>query len=217
MPISVITVGTQSVNVVTLPIAPALRSVEFKWHDSIAVSPRSFTGQMQRQAWPGADMWMGTFTLPPLTIAQADVWEAALLQLRGVQNAFQLGDPRKKTPRGSVAGSPAVDNTQNNGNPAMSQALGTKNWAPGAVGVLLAGDYLMAGFRMYRVLDDVTADSSGNAVIPIWPSLREQPTSGLNIATSNCVALLCLAENDRSSSADYTRLTKLSFQFMEYR
>jgi hypothetical protein len=217
MPISVITVGAQTVNVVTLPTVPGMRSVEFKWHNSVAVSPRSFTGQMQRQAWPGADMWSGTFTLPPLTQAQADVWEAALLQCRGVQNAFQLGDPRKKIPRGTPTGSPAVDNSQNGGNQAMSQALGTKGWTPATSGLLLAGDYIMAGFRMYRVLDDVASDGLGKALIPIAPSLREQPTDNWSIATSNCVALLCLAENDLSSSGDYTRLSKLSFQFMEYR
>lgn len=217
MPISTITVGGKSVSVVTLPSTPALREVQFTYHDAVAVSPRSFTGQMQAQVWPGADMWSGTLTLPPLTQAQADQWEAALLQLRGMAYAFQLGDPRKLVPRGNPVGSPAVDNTQNGGNPAMSQAIGIKGFTPSATGVLLRGDYLQADYRMYRVLDDVNADGSGKAVIPIWPSLREVPTNNFAIATSNCMALLRLAENDRNVTADFTKHTKLSFKFMEWR
>jgi hypothetical protein len=55
--------------------------------------------------------------------------------------------------------------------------LGTKGWTPYAAGVLLVGDYIQGGYWLYRVLDDVNADDSGNAVIPIWPSIREQPYS----------------------------------------
>lgn len=216
MSITVITVGGLSVNLVALPAAPGLRSVEFKMHDSVAASPRSFTGQMQVQAWPGADMWSGTLTLPPLTAAQADVWEAALMQLRGIQNAFQIGNPLKAVPRGTVAGTPVVHNATT-GNLAMAQALGTSGWTASAAGVLLAGDYMQVGYRLYRVLDDVTADSGGLATIPVWPSLREVPANGSAIVTASARALVRLADNDRSSSADYTKLTKLSFQFMEYR
>jgi hypothetical protein len=216
MPSSVITVGTFSATLIPTPPVP-LRSVEFNFEDAIAQSPRSFTGQMQTQAWPGADLWSGTATFAPLTQLQADQVIAFLMGLRGLQNSFQMGDPLKKVPRGTAAGAPAVDNTQNNGNPAMSQQIGTKGWTASAAGVLLAGDYMQVGYRLHRVVYDVNADSSGNAVIAIWPSLREVPTNSSAIATSNCQGLMRLAQNKRGWASDYTRLSKISFPFMEYR
>jgi hypothetical protein len=70
-----------------------------------------------------------------------------------------------------------VDNTVAGGNAAGSQTLGTQGWTPNAVGVLLQGDWFQVGYRLYRVLDNINADGSGKALLPIWPSLREQPTN----------------------------------------
>ena len=215
---TIITVGGLVRPIYLLPaLTVPLRSVQWNFEDSVAQSPRSFTGQMQTQEWPGADMLSGTATFPPLTQVQADQVIAFLMGLRGLTNGFQLGDPLKTTPRGSASGAPLVDNTQNNGNPAMSQQIGTKGWTASATGVLLSGDWIQVGWRMHRVLYDVTADSSGKAVIAIWPSLREVPTDGDTILTSNCQGLMRLAENKRSWSADYTKLTRISFNFMEFR
>lgn len=216
MPASIITVGSFSITLVpALPVP--LRSIEWSFEDAVALSPRSFTGQMQTQQWPGADMWSGTATFAPLTQLQADQVISFLMSLRGPSYAFLLGDPLKTTPRGNVLGSPAVDNSQNNGNPAMSQSIGTKGWTASAAGVLLAGDYIQVGYRLHRVVYDVNADGSGDAVIVIWPSLREVPTDSGAIATSNCQGLMRLAQNKRGWSSDFTRLTKVSFPFLEYR
>ncbi|GGA79566.1 hypothetical protein GCM10011507_33510 [Edaphobacter acidisoli] len=151
--------------------------MEWNYLDSVARVRSVFTGQSQTQQWFGADMLGGTAELPPLTVAQADDWEAFLMQLRGSALAFQLSDPLRPTIRGSGAGSPMVDNTQPGGNAAGSQMLATKGWTANAVNVLRRGDWIEVQYRMYRVLDDVTADSNGNAIIPIWPSLREQPAA----------------------------------------
>jgi len=175
MPISTITIGTQTIQVVALPAAPGLRSIDWDYSDAVAGVSSVFTGQKQRQQWPGADRLSGVAHLPPLTIAQADDWEAFQMQLRGIANAFQMGDPLRLKPRGSGAGAPIVDNTQPGGNAAGSQTLATKGWTANAVNVLRRGDWLQMGYRLYRALDDMSADSAGNAMIPIWPSLREQP------------------------------------------
>jgi hypothetical protein len=122
-------------------------------------------------------MLSGTMTLPALTQAQADSWISFLMQLRGMANAFQIGDPFQPLPRGSGSGAPMVDNTVAGGNPPGSETLGTKGWTPNAQGVLLQGDWIQVGYRLYRALDNVNADGSGKALIPIWPTLRETPTS----------------------------------------
>jgi hypothetical protein len=213
--ISLITLGGNTVSVVSLPASPGLQSVEFDFTTAVALVTSVFTGQVQTQRWPGADMWSGTATLPPLTQKQFDPWKAALMQLQGMSNAFQLGDPMKSSPSGIVQGTPVVDGSV----PVIGGGitLYTKGWTPSQINLLLPGDYLQVGYRLHTVLDEVISDSSGKASINIWPSLREVPLDGEAIVTNNPVGLFRLATNKGSWSADYTKLSHLSFQFQEYR
>jgi hypothetical protein len=215
--VSVITVGGQSVNLVALPASPGLRSVEFMLSDSVGIVPSAFTRQSQAQEWMGADLWSWTLTLPPLSRLQEDDWACFLMEMRGMANAFQVGAPLKATAQGSVAGTPLVDNAVANGNAAMSQTLGIKGFTASAAGVLKRGDYVQNGYRLYRCLVDVNADSSGKALIPVAPSLREVPTDSSALITSNTKGLWRLAKNDRGYSTDITRLSRMSFAIQEYR
>lgn len=213
--INLITLNANTVSVVTLPSAPGARSVEFTVNDPVAIVSSPFTGQTQAQQWPGADMWSGTLELPSLTQTQADAWISALMQLRGMANAFQLGDPMKTHPRGTPLGSPLCDGSF----PMVAggQVLYTKAWTANKTGLLLTGDYVQVGFRLYRVLDTVNSDATGSALINIWPSLREVPVDNEPVVLTNPLGLFRLATNARTWSADYTKLTKLSFKFQEYK
>jgi hypothetical protein len=217
MSTSIITVNNANVTLVSFPTSSGLRSFDVTINDPTSTVTSPYTGQTQVQAWPGGDMWSGTATLAPLTVAQADDWEAFLMQLRGMSFAFQMGDPLKQTPRGTPSGTPQVDNTQNGNNVAMSQSIGTKGWTASTGNLLLRGDYIQVGYRLHRVLDAVTSDSNGNAVISIWPSLREQPTDSSNVITTGTQGLWRLAGPQRTWSFDVTQLTRISFKFQEYR
>ncbi len=214
--ISLISLNGNTVSVVNLPSSSgAFQSVDWNFTTAVATVTSVFTGQVQAQQWPGADMWSGTATLPPLTQLQADEWISALMQLQGMSNAFQLGDPMKTSPRGSALGTPTA-----NGAISMvagGQTLYTQGWAASHTNLLLPGDYLQIGYRLHRVLDAVISDSSGKAPISIWPSLREAPLNGEAIVTTNPVGLFRLAANKGTWSSDSTSLTHLSFQFQEYR
>jgi hypothetical protein len=214
--VSLISLNGNTVSVVSLPAtAGALQSIDWNFTTAVATVTSVFTGQVQAQKWPGADLWSGTATLPPLTQTQADAWLSALMQMQGMSNAFQLGDPMKKAPRGSAIGDPVVD-----GSVAMvagQQVLHTTGWVPSQTGLLLPGDYLQLGFRLHRVLDPVISNNIGQASINIWPSLREPPPSGELIVLSNPVGLFRLANNKVTWSSGVDHLTHLSFQFQEYR
>ena len=198
----------------TPPVSGAA-SVEFSFTDAVAIVSSPFTGQTQAQAWIGADMWSGTVTLPPLSQQQADVWISALMQCRGMLNAVQVGDPMKAAPRGNPLGTPKcpASPVDTFGQPTLT----TIGWTPGKVGLLLPGDYLQVGFRLHRVLNIVNSDSSGNATINVWPSLREVPAASAPIILANPMGLFRLATNKRTWSSDSTRLSRLSFQLLEYR
>lgn len=213
MSVTTISVGGSNVALVALPSSPGMRRVEFTFKDAVASVLSPFTGQLQTQQWPGADMWAGTFTLPALTRQQAANWITFLMELRGMANVFQIGDPNFQTPLGTPSGTPVVAV----GNAAMSQTLVTSGWTASASGLLLPGDYIQIGYRLHRILDQVNADGSGNATLSIWPSLREAPSSGVPVITSNTQGLFRLASNERKISFDCTTLTHVSFPFQEYR
>jgi hypothetical protein len=135
------------------------------------------------------------------------------MQLQGMSNAFLLGDPLKTTPRGNPQGAPTVDTSITM--PAGGSTLHTFGWVANVSGVLLAGDYIQVGFRLYRVLDTVNVDGSGKAAIAIWPSLREVPSGA--VTTSNTQGLFRLATNDQSWDFDYTKLSNITMDIQEYR
>ncbi|MCU1251537.1 MAG: hypothetical protein JWQ49_4566 [Edaphobacter sp.] len=214
--ISLISLNGNTVGVVSLPAsAGSLQSIDWNFTTAVATVTSVFTGQVQAQRWPGADALSGTATLPPLTQIQADQWISALMQMQGMSNAFQLGDPMKKSPRGSALGSPTADASV--AMVAGGQVLRTKGWTPSQLNLLLPGDYLQIGFRLHRVLDGVNSDSSGKAAINIFPSLREPPLDGQALALFNPVGLFRLASNKVTWSSGVDHLTRLSFQFQEYR
>ena len=215
MSTSTITLNDNSVTLVATPPVSGAASVEFNFTDSVAIVASPYTGQTQAQAWIGADMWSATVTLPPLSQKQADVWVSALMECRGMLNAIQIGDPMKSTPRGNPLGTPTCPATPVD--QFGQSTLTTTGWTPGKVGLLLPGDYLQVGWRLHRVLDIVNSDSSGNATISVWPSLREIPAASALIILNNPMGLFRLATNKRTWSADFTRQTRLSFQLMEYR
>lgn len=225
--ITVLTVGGNPVNVVSVPNFAAnpktssqhhMRVFEVQMFDSVAKVMSPFTGQTQRQGWPGADGWMGTITLPPLTQNQTDLWECFLAECRGIMNPFLLGDPRKSGPRGTLHSSkPVVDLSTAVTNNAGTTKLATRGWTANNFGLLLPNDYIQIGYRLHKNINPVNSDASGKAVLDIWPSLREQPTDGQQVILANPQGLFCLGDNKRGYSAEYTGLTKMSIPVMEYR
>lgn len=136
-------------------------------------------------------VWLATLDAPPMERADAMPWVTFLLKLNGQEGTFLLGDAAAKTPRGSALGTPVVSGGSQTG-----QTLVTGGWTASATGVLKAGDYIQIGQRLYMVLDDVSANGSGAATFDIFPKLRESPTNGTSIVTSNTVGLFRLASSD---------------------
>ncbi len=215
MSISVITLAGQSVNLVAAPPATNARSVDFKLTDTVASVRSLFAGTNQRFRWPGADFWTMTLTMPALQSDDADVWEAFLLDMRGGANAAQFVDPRRPLNKGSMDGIPLVDNAGAVANVIRGEAVATKGWAPDAQLVLLPNDRIQLGYRYHRVIDPVSADSDGKAVVRVWPTLREVPVNSDPVIMANPMGLFALAANDRSFSGDVTRTTRLSVALEE--
>ena len=154
---------------------------------AISRSPFSFAAQVQQF---NGQLWNAEVTLPPLARADAEPWIAFLLKLNGQQGTFLLGDPAGKTPRGTATGTPLVNGASQTG-----QSLVTDGWTISVTNILRAGDYIQIGQRLYKVLNDVNSNGSGQATLDIWPRLRESPSDNASIVTASCVGLFRLASN----------------------
>jgi len=212
-----ITVGGNTYNLVALPSTPGPAEIEFGMFDAIALNSSPYSLQQETQQWPGADAFDAKVTLPPMNSATAAPWRAFLAELRGQLNVFQLQDPSAPLlPLGNVLGSaPVVDSTS--ANLATTTTLGTSGWRQSTARVLLRGDRFQLGYRYHMVVEDVSSDSSGNAQVPIWPSLREHPTAGTALVLRAPKALFRLAANRRAIQWSPARATTLSFPAMEVR
>ena len=196
--------------IVTLPTdPPAPSSIDFTLQDLVATVDNPFTGQQQLQDWQASFIeW--SVSMPPLTRAQAPSWIAFLMSTRGSLNVFQMGDPLATTPRGSVSGTPLV-----NGGSQTGYLLATRGWTHFANGVLLPGDWLQIGYRLYRNLAIANADGNGNATLSIWPQIRESPNDGDALVTSNTKGLFRLKGNARKFSMLGNRTYSLQFDVRE--
>lgn len=195
--------------IVTLPTKPAPSAVDFTASDIVAASISPFTGQFQVQNWQSA--WLeATVSMPPMKDAQARGFVAFLLACNGMANVFQLGDPMRKAPLGSGAGSPAVNGANQTG-----FTLQTKGWTASAAGVLLPGDLLQIGFRLYTNLGVLNADGSGDAIASIWPNIRESPADGAGITLNNTLGIWRLKTNERKWSIKSARTYGIQFEIRE--
>jgi hypothetical protein len=214
---SIITVGTNSYNLIPLPTFPGVSQISLTMEDSVAVVQSPFVpSQVQTQTWPGADKWSLEFTLPKMSRQTAAPWRGFMGGLIGMQNVFQMGDPYCATPLGAANGAPVCDSTGVT-NLICSNTLITSGWRPNTYVQLLVGDYLQIGYHLYQACANANSDSSGNAPISIWPSLRESPANGTAITLINTVGLWRLASNTRVWHNDFTRLAQISFKAAEVR
>ena len=189
------------------PAAPA--TLEFTLQDIVASVDNPFTGQRQFQDWQ-ASYLEASVSMPPLTRKQAPEWIAFLMSLRGSLNVFQIGDPLRTSPQGSGLGSPQVNGANQTG-----YSLLTKGWTAGAAGVLLPGDWLQIGYRLYANLGIANTDGGGDAILSIWPQLRESPADSTAITLNNTKGLFRLKANTRKYSQLANRTYGLQFEIRE--
>ncbi|MFN3076662.1 MAG: hypothetical protein ABT940_07270 [Alphaproteobacteria bacterium] len=138
------------------------------------------------QVFPG-QWWNAVFEFAHLTRAQGAAIEAFLARLNGREGTFLLGHPLHSTPAGVATGAPVVQGGNQSGS-----SLKTAGWTPNVTGILLAGDHIQIGSgataRLYRITADSDSNSSGEAVLEVWPKIRQSPmpsADGATIITSN--------------------------------
>jgi hypothetical protein len=178
-------------------------------NDVVGVSQSPFTAVQQVYRYSG-QFWEADITLPPMKRADAEYWISFLLKLNGPYGTFLMGDPNGATARGVATGTPLVNGAGQTGN-----ELVTDGWTTSTTGILKAGDYIQLGTgatsRLYKVLDDVNSDGSGNATLTLWPDLRSAPADNAAITVSNTKTTFRL--NSAQTSWDINEATIYGLTF----
>lgn len=91
--------------------------------------------------------------------------------------------------------------------------------SPDETGYLLPGDYIQLGSgataTLHKVLTQVDTDSSGNATVDIWPSIRTAPADNATVTVANTVGRWRLSGNESSWSINEASIYGISFSAME--
>ena len=198
------------------PTQTGITRVEITATDIVSISESPFTLAQQVVRHAGA-RWSATITIPPVKRSDSEYWNSFLLRLRGQFGTFLLGDPNAATPRGSaatVAGTPVVNGASQTGNELAIDGLPTST-----AGYLLAGDYIQLGSgstaRLYKVLEDVNTNASGEATLNLWPDLRSSPADDAGVVVSNAKGLFRLATNDATWTINNAGFYSISFAAVE--
>jgi len=198
---------------VSFPASIGLANLNIRARTVVGISASPFTGQQQVYKHQG-QWWEAEVSLPPMKRADAEQVVAFLLKMNGAYGTFLLGDKSATAPRGVGTGTPLVNGGSQTGN-----ELVTDGWTTSTTGILKAGDWIQLGSgsstRLYKVLDDVNSDGSGNATINIFPDLRLSPADDTVIAVSNTQGLWRLSSNETQYSIDQMSVYGITFACVE--
>lgn len=199
----------------SLPQTNAIRSIELRTINAVAYgrSPFTFSGQVHAYA---GQMWQADVTLKPMRRSDAEEWISWLVSLKGQFGTFYLGDPLACTPRGSArdADTITVDGATTSGNTIdiQSAPVSTTNY-------LKAGDYMQIGTgtsrQLFKVLQNVSTDSSGTATVDVWPNVRTSIADNASVTVQSTQGLFRLASNETSWSVNEASIYGLTFGAME--
>ena len=196
----------------TLPTATGIKTQNWKLERVVAVTESPFTNQQQVFEHDGAQ-WSATMTLPPMKKDNASVWLAFFLSLRGRRGTFKLGDQDKKTIQGTATGTILVNGASQTGN-----QVALDGFTASRANVFKAGDYIQINSYLYMVIENVTANGSGEANVKIEPSLRsgiEPINDNTTVIYLNTTTLMRLDSNEFSWDTDHVSKYGISFACSE--
>jgi len=200
----------------SLPTVTGFMSIELSAESAVAISRSPFSYKSQIQVNQGR-MWRAEVSLPIMERSKAEEWISFQLKLNGPEGTFFMGDPKGATARGSASsapGTPVVKGGSQTGGTLIIDGL------PAATtGYFLAGDYFQLGTsassRLYKVLDNTNAGSTGDATIDIWPDLRSTPLDNAALVVSSPVTRWRLSRNVATWSVDTAAFYGITFSAEE--
>jgi hypothetical protein len=198
----------------SMPATRAPRRMRIDMDSVVGVQPAPLTLEQTIYVWQG-DVWHGMLEWGEMNRSDAAAVIAFLAALNGSEGTFLAGDPLAATPLGTWGGTPLL----NGAHAAGIKTLTVDGFTAAATGK--AGDYIQFGSgsttRLHMVVQDFTADGSGQATLEIWPRLRAALADNTPVVKSATQGLWRLASNVRGYDISDVRISGISVPIIEAR
>ena len=136
-------------------------------------------------------VWVYSFALPAMKIADGRIWSSRLTQLSNLSNTFNATPPEYDGPGTGYSGaSPLVMGAGQLGRSLACDGV------TASTAILLEGDYFSVNGELKKLTANATSDGSGNVTFAFEPALRKSPANNaaVNIATPSAVFRLAAPE-----------------------
>lgn len=195
----------------TAPTVKNPRDIVIRARSTVGMTASPFSHEQQTYVHQG-ESWELDVSLPPMKRANAAAWHAFLTALNGREGTFVMGDLVGANPRGTWSGTPLV-----NGSSQTGKTLNVDGVSAGATA--LAGDWFQLGSgsttRLHQVVQDATANGSGQLVLEIWPRLRASPADNAPLTITSAKGIWRLASNTREWSIGLAQIYGIRFAAVE--
>lgn len=199
----------------SLPTTKGIKAIRLTAKNAIGVSTSPFSYAQQVYKHQG-QRWQAEVAMPPMSRAEAEEWFSFLVKLKGQFGTFLIGDPHS-APRGSASSTPGTPVV--NGASQTGDTLAIDGLPASATGYLKAGDYIQLGSgsaaQLYKVLNDVDSNASGEANLDIWPDLRSSPADDATVVVSDAVGVFRLSTNEIGVDINEIELFGITFAAIE--
>jgi hypothetical protein len=199
----------------TIPNHTGVASYELRAVNAVSRSMSPFTFSSTVYEYAGK-RWELDVSLPPMKRADAEIWVAWLISLKGQRGTFYAGDFQAVTPLGSGrdADTVLIDGAVSSGTAiAIDSAPVNQN------NYLKAGDYMQTGTgtarQLFKVLENVSTDGTGSASVEVWPNIRTSIANNAAVTLQNTKGIFRLASNETTFSVGSLAQYGLSFGAME--
>ena len=200
-----------------LPTSIGVAEITLRARNVVAISESPFTFHQQVFKHPG-ERWEASISLPSQRRDLIEPWIGFLLALKGPSGFFLLGDPSGTTPRGTI--------TQFNSNTlvdgqrlAGSTSIPIKGLPNERQNLFVPGDYIQLGASstatLHKVLLPVNSNSSGQAEVEVWPSLRRNLQNNEPVVYNNTKGRFRLVERSQEWSINDQNNFQTSFSAVE--
>ena len=146
--------------------------------------------------------------------SDAEIWLGFLLSLNGMAGSFLLGDPLGATASGNLGGTPLVNGANQTG-----ASLSIDGCSNSITNWLKAGDYIQLGggssATLHKVLTNVDTNSSGQATLNLWPSIRVAPSDNATVTTSSPVGRFRLNSGEQDWNINSASFYGITFAAIE--
>ncbi len=199
----------------SVPTEFKVTNSSFRLVRSVGVSSSDYTFAQQVYKYAG-EKWEGEVSIRAYGYEDIGKLQAFALKLKGRYGTFNYGDPDflAKGKRGTFSGTPLVKGASQTGNTLKVDALTAMG-----TGLLKQGDYFQLGSgasaQLYMLVEDVDADSTGEATLTFEPALRSNPADNAPLTITGAKGVFRLNSNTTEWSSDKSSVYQISFSFSE--